>query len=611
MIRAVLFASCLLLPGAFAFAFQQAEQGAIRGIVTQAGTDQPIAGAQVVLSTGPVALVPGTPGIVPGQVPAISGAGAAGVVFGGGMIAGGTAVSPPPAPQGLQPGTAGTTTVTTDRSGRFSFTGLRAGAYRVMASAPGYVQQEYGQRVFNAPGSPIVLTAAAELATDITLALARTGTISGQILDESGQLAMAVPVQVLRVMYAPTGERRVQAVGAGQSDDRGQYRVFGLTPGRYYLSAGNSPGPLRAGLMGGPIATPNPGLVYGLTYYPGVPDLTRAAMLEVPAGGEIVSDMVVTRSQLYRVRGRVIGGATGEPPARVSVSLGYTNLSGGSGSFSSGLRFDSTTGDFELQNVIPGDYMLSAQSQLPQTAPPDPATIQSRALAMASRPAAQAPVRVVNADVEGIVLTLTPPLDVSGRIRSQRESVIPGVERIRVQLRTVSGGNSPRPPQDTGPDGSFVIQGVRPGDYTASVLGTPAGFYLEGLRYAGADILGKTFTVSASRYGTLDLVLGSGAQQVQGSVTSDGLRAVPGAQAVLVPAQRDRFDLYRNAMTDQNGRFTISDVAPGSYDLFAWEALEPYSYFDPAVLERYDALGAPVSVGLGAATVDVRVIPAD
>jgi len=321
--------------------------------------------------------------------------------------------------------------------------------------------------------------------------------------------------------------------------------------------------------------------------------------------------MVVTRSQLYRVRGRVIDGATGEPPARVSVSLGYTSLSGGSGSFSSGSGYDPSTGAFELQNVIPGDYMLSAQVQLPSTAGPDAATIQSRALEMASQPGAQAPIQVVNADVEGIVLTLMPPLDVSGRIRAERESAISGVEGIRVQLRTVSGANSPRPPQNTGSDGSFVVQGVRPGDYAASVFGIPAGFYLRELRYAGADILGKRFAVSASRYGTLDVVLGSGAQQVQGSVTSGGSRAAPGALVVFVPAQRDRFDLYRNAMTDQNGRFTIPDVVPGRYEVFGWEALEPYSYFDPAVLQRYETLGATVSVGLGAATVEVRVIPAD
>jgi hypothetical protein len=313
---------------------------------------------------------------------------------------------------------------------------------------------------------------------------------------------------------------------------------------------------------------------------------------------------------MYRVRGRVIDPVTGAPPARVSVSLSYRNLSGGGGSFSSGSGYDPSTGAFELQNVIPGDYMLSAQIQLTQTGLPEPGTLQSRVSERASQPVAEAPIQVVNADVEGIVLTLMPPLEVSGRIRAERESAIPGVEGLRVLLRPVSGVNSAPPSQNTGPDGSFVIQGVRPGDYTASVRGIPAGFYLEELRYADADVLGKRFAVSASLYGTLDVVLRSGAEQVRGSVTSGAFRAVPGAHVVLVPAQRDRFDLYRNAVTDQNGRFTISDVVPGNYEVFGWEALEPYSYFDPAVLGRYETLGTPVSVGLGAAAVDVRVIPA-
>src|SRR5439155_2068567 len=94
-------------------------------------------------------------------------------------------------------------------------------------------------------------------------------------------------------------------------------------------------------------------------------------------------------------------------------------------------------------------------------------------------------------------------------------------------------------------------------------------------------------------------------------VCSSDLAPDRSVQIVLIPAeQRDRSDLYRTASTDDSGRFALTDVAPGDYKLFAWEALDPYAYFDPKILEPFEQQGKPVHVAESTtANVEVEIIP--
>jgi hypothetical protein len=85
-----------------------------------------------------------------------------------------------------------------------------------------------------------------------------------------------------------------------------------------------------------------------------------------------------------------------------------------------------------------------------------------------------------------------------------------------------------------------------------------------------------------------------------------------GALVALVPErQRDRIDLYKSELTNSRGQFTLNNIAPGDYKVFAWEALEPNAFLSPDVLKQHDARGKILHVQEGSAqTVDVRVIPA-
>jgi hypothetical protein len=90
------------------------------------------------------------------------------------------------------------------------------------------------------------------------------------------------------------------------------------------------------------------------------------------------------------------------------------------------------------------------------------------------------------------------------------------------------------------------------------------------------------------------------------------LKPVRGIQAVLVPEQaRNRQDLYKTATTDQEGRFTFRGVTPGDYRVFAWEDIEPFAYFDPAVVMQYEAAGKLIHVRESSEeSAEVKLIPA-
>jgi len=107
------------------------------------------------------------------------------------------------------------------------------------------------------------------------------------------------------------------------------------------------------------------------------------------------------------------------------------------------------------------------------------------------------------------------------------------------------------------------------------------------------------------------IVLSPKAGQLSGVVIDTRMQPVSGVQAVIIPdGKRNRPDLYGNAATDQNGRFSIAGITPGDYKIFAWDGLEPFRYFDPDFVKLYEAKGQSVHIGESARiSTDIQVIP--
>jgi hypothetical protein len=128
--------------------------------------------------------------------------------------------------------------------------GASDGRYTVGASRTGFVTASYGQRRPLQPGIPLQLTAGAAL-QNIDIKLPRGSAIAGHVYDENGEPAPATMVQVMRYQFQ-NGERRLMPAGNAQTNDKGEYRVWGLNPGDYYVSA-QMPNTFRrrGGLVGG------------------------------------------------------------------------------------------------------------------------------------------------------------------------------------------------------------------------------------------------------------------------------------------------------------------------------------------------------------------------
>src|SRR5204863_9734661 len=90
-------------------------------------------------------------------------------------------------------------------------------------------------------GVPLTLTPA-QVKTDIVMRTMPVSAVSGLIRDNIGQPAAGVPVRLFRMVYDENGKRNIQNVASISTNDRGEYRMFYLTPGRYYVSAGMPPG---------------------------------------------------------------------------------------------------------------------------------------------------------------------------------------------------------------------------------------------------------------------------------------------------------------------------------------------------------------------------------
>lgn len=105
----------------------------------------------------------------------------------------------------------------TDDRGRFTIRGVPAGTYRLFAQDDAYVRRE--------AAAPVVVGTAT--VPEIAIALTPTGVITGHVLDEHGAPAS-------RIYVRATMGRQSSLV---RTDDLGEYRLFGLPPGVYIVSA--------------------------------------------------------------------------------------------------------------------------------------------------------------------------------------------------------------------------------------------------------------------------------------------------------------------------------------------------------------------------------------
>jgi uncharacterized surface anchored protein len=160
-------------------------------------------------------------------------------------------------------------------------------------------------------------------------------------------------------------------------------------------------------------------------------------------------------------------------------------------------------------------------------------------------------------------------------------------------------------------DGTFSLTGVPAMSYKLNLTGVTGGYVISG-RYGSADVLNDAMQVDPGPTGTaLSILLGFQPGTVAGSVMDGKDQPFQAATSVLIPNVRNRTDLYKSATSDQNGKFNLTNVAPGDYKLFVWESIPAGAYFDAAYLRPFEDKGKPITIGKSAAAqVLMNVIPA-
>jgi hypothetical protein len=479
----------------------------------------------------------------------------------------------------------------TDTGGRFVFEGVSAGRYFLLASHDGYVasgRDDAGMR------GKMLSVAPGQHVNDIVLRLVPDGAIAGHITNEAGKPLRGVSVQAMRSSYS-RGRRELHDVAHAATDEAGEYRIAGLAPGKYCIRA-QAPHSLTAKLGGDKAYVP--------LYYPAANDQTRSVALVLRAGEELGGiDMNFLPVHTVHIRGRVINARTSLPSKEAEVTLlsdqGETtfasqNLSGGA---------------FEFQSVPPGSYILVAQQP---GSPQEQRTLWGRTA-----------IEVGDTNLEHVEVVVSPGVDVSGRIRVEgqtagdlsKEDVSKDLSAMVgiLDLREASALASLTPDIDNAEvkaDGTFVFREIPEGSYRIDFHPMPAGFYLKS---SGAgDALETGLTIARSHSPPpLELVMSPGAGRIDGTVQS-GDQSFPSASVVLAPdgKQRGQPNYYRQAVTDQLGRFAMRNVIPGDYTLFAWEQIERGAYMDPDFLGQYEDRGKAVHVEeSGHLNVQLDIIP--
>jgi len=441
--------------------------------------------------------------------------------------------------------------VRTDSGGRFNFRGIRAGRYRLRVMRHGFVSREYGQRKFSDPGAILTLSARQNM-KDLIFRLVPSAVISGRIENEDGEPLPWASVGALRESYSQ-GKPTLSIEETALTNDHGEYRLFGLRPGRYFVAASYRAGgsQMRGDEEENFGAGSTGGSDYVRTYYPGTLDPSKAQAIILKAGEELSSaDLLLEPVAVHSVRGRVINLMTTsskQPRNEIYVQLRSRDVGLYSRAMSARESGAKPDGKFELANVAAGSYILTAgffeEGKVHQ---------------------AHAEVEVGNADVEGVQLTIKPGVAVSGHLYWHGN---PSVQSDRL-LVMVHGGDEYSGPGSwgrVGPDGSFTLKEVGDGQQRITVGGMADDCYLKAVTFGGMDVLEDGFVARAGADASLDLTLSSRGAHVQGAVAdADGLPSV-GVWVALVPdaMHHNRPQLYKSTQTDQHGQFFLRGIAPG------------------------------------------------
>ena len=488
-------------------------------------------------------------------------------------------------------------TTTTDGTGRYEFVELPAGRFSVNASKAGYVALQFGQRRPYEAGTPITV-AKGETIERVDFALPRGSVIAGRLTDEYGEPIAQAQVQAQRFMYGSDGQRRLTTTQIMQSDDRGEFRLYGLMPGEYVVNAG-----VRN--LSAIASTPNANDSsegFASTFYPGTVNAGDAQPVSVGVGEEKSIQFSLVASKMARISGSVVD-SEGRPASGAQLMLVSRQGTGISG-LSAGIV--AADGTFNLAGVAAGEH-----------------TIEVRPQARAGRAveSASVPVVVGGTDIVGLRITTSKGARVSGRViwegTSPRTSTTPVAPRVFPQNAdpsrpTLSLGSDPLANGTLDDDGNFEIAGVT--GRVFFTLPTPAGWTVKSVTLDGDDVSDTPLDLTGRESVTgLRITLTDKLTSVTGQVMMANGQPSKDYVVVILPAEpKDPIVAarwIRTARPDTNGRFEMRGLRPGRYVATGIESLEQGRQFAPDFQNELRRGARDFSLTEGeAVTLDLRLV---
>ena len=545
----------------------------------------------------------------------------------------------------------------TNADGTYEFTELPAGRYSVNVSKTGFISLSYGQRRPLQAGTPLQLNDAQQL-SGIDFSLPRGSVIAGHVMDESGDPMPGISVQVMRYQYAQ-GNRQLVPAGTAQTDDQGAFRVWGLNPGEYYVSAisrnfnfnfgggrggpgpGGRGGPGGAGPVGpggggggrggfgggrgtgggGGRGAPNADAL--LT--PGANAADILAQLNASSGGALgndtdpvayaptfypgVTSVEQARAVTVGLSAEVLDVNFGLLLVRTARIAGHVTNSDGSPSTSGNVNLmaDSAFGGRGGFGRMLGARVQWDGSFSIANVPPGRYVMRARGDDTDPPQFAMQPVVVGDGDVNDVNLALAPGASISGTVTFQatQSLTVPDVNQLRIAAPPIDFANvGPNPVARVNRDGTFTLGGVSAGSHWIRTQGGLRGWTLKSVTLAGNDIIDTPLEVrSGQTLSGVTLVFTDKLSEVSGTITDDRGQPITEFTVLAFPTDntlwRPQARQIMTARPDQTGQYQMRGLPPGDYYVTAVDPTEQGEWFEPAFLDQQRTGAARLTLGDG------------